>query len=158
MTQPIHPASVPPVAIHPTVIPPELVPEHRGAVAFLSHVAREGDWILPRTFRGVAFMGNVELDLTRARVGPGTSHIEMVAVMGSVTVLMPPDLLVECEGDPLLGSFEIKRQVESTAAPDAPLVRISGTAFMGSVEVKIIDPNAPGWFEKLRARLTSRNA
>jgi predicted membrane protein len=103
-------------------------------------------------------MGNVELDLTRARVGPGTSHIEVVAVIGSVTVLVPPELRVECEGDPLLGSFEVKRQVEGTAPPDAPLVHISGSAFMGSVEVKVIDPNAPGWFEKLRARLTSRNA
>ena len=36
-----------------------------------------------------------------------------------------------------------------------PLVRITGTAFAASVEVKVVDPNAPGWFEKLKQRLSS---
>ena len=44
-----------------------LVPGRRGAVAFLSSTNRDGDWILPRSFRVVAFMGNVELDLTNVR-------------------------------------------------------------------------------------------
>jgi hypothetical protein len=66
--------------------------------------------------------------------------------------LVPPDLRIECEVEPVIGSFEVAREAESTRSPDAPLVRITGTAFMGSVEVKVIDPNAPSWFEKLRAR------
>jgi hypothetical protein len=49
----------------PLVIPPELVPERRGAVAILSSLNRDGDWILPRVFRVVSFMANVELDLSR---------------------------------------------------------------------------------------------
>ena len=32
-------------------------------------------------------MGNVELDLTRALVGPGTSTIEVVCVMANVEIL-----------------------------------------------------------------------
>ncbi len=141
--------------IHPEVIPTELVPDRRGVVSCLSSVTRSGDWILPRLFRTVTILGNVELDLTRARIGPGTSQIEVVAVMGSIEIIVPPDLRIECDGDPLMGSFEMKGDVRGTSSPDAPLVRITGTAFVGSVEVKVVDPNAPGWFEKLKRRLTS---
>ena len=63
--------------------------------------------------------------------------------------------VIECDVDPVIGSFEVAREVESTRSPDAPLVRVTGTAFMGAVEVKVIDPNAPSWFEKLRARWTA---
>jgi hypothetical protein len=143
-------------AAHPVVVSAELIPQHRGAVSFLSHVKRGGDWILPRVFRAVAVMGNVELDLSCVRIGAGTSQIEILAVMGSVTILVPPDLRVECEGDPLVGSFEVKREIASASSPDAPLVRITGTAFMSSVEVKVVDPNAPGWFERLRARWSKK--
>ena len=62
---------------------------------------------------------------------------------------MPPGLRVECDGNPIIGSFDIRRQTERTAAPDAPLVRISGSAFLGSVDVKVVDPDAPGWLDRL---------
>lgn len=149
---PMHPGDVSPPILHPTVIPAELVPERRGAVAFWSHQRREGDWILPRQFRAVAFMGNVEIDLTSARVGPGTSHIEVMSFMGNITILVPPDLRIDVDGDPMLGSFEVKREAASTTSLDSPLIRITGSAVVGSVDVKIVDPNAPGWFEKLRMR------
>jgi hypothetical protein len=136
------------------VIPPELVPERRGTVSVLSSYERDGDWILPRNFRAVALLGSVELDLTQARVGPGTSSIELVAALGSVTIIVPPDLRVECDGEPILGSFEYKLEAAPTSAPDAPLLRITGTAVLGSIEIRVVDPNAPGWIEKLKARLS----
>jgi hypothetical protein len=138
----------------PSVIPAELVPERRGAVSVLSSYERDGDWILPRNFRAVALLGSVELDLTQARVGPGTSRIELVAALGSVTIIVPPDLRVECEGEPLLGSFEYKAEATPTTAPDAPLLRITGTAVLGSIEIRVVDPNAPGWVERIKARLS----
>ena len=134
----------------------ELVPNRRGTVAFLSHIKRDGDWTLPRLFRAFTLWGNAEVDLTRAQIGAGTSHIEIKCIMGNVTVLVPPELRIECDVDPVIGSFEVVREAESTRLPGTPLVRITGTAFMGSVEVKVIDPNAPGWWEKLRARWGAR--
>jgi hypothetical protein len=128
------------------------VPLQRGTVAFISHAARGGDWILPRSFRAVALMGGIDLDLTHARIGPGISRIEIKAIMGSVTVLVPPDIRVECEGDSIVASFDIDRGTPSTPPPDAPLVVITGTALLGAVHVKVVDPNAPGWYEKLRTR------
>ena len=105
----------------------------------------------------VAFMGGIDLDLTHARIGPGTSYIEVKSIMGSVTVLVPPDIRVECDGDSIVASFEIDR---ATVRPpqDAPLVVITGTALLGAVHVKVVDPNEPGWYEKVRSRLSRSDA
>jgi hypothetical protein len=146
-------ADSPPVrAVKPVVVPDSLVPERKGTLAFVSNVERHGDWVLPRNYRALAVMGNLELDLTRARLGAGTSHIEIVCIMGAVTVLVPPDIRLDCDAIPVVGNLEVRRDVETTTSADAPMVQISGTAFMGSIEVKVIDPNAPGWVERLRAR------
>ena len=155
MSSPNSPPTVAPARVQPTIVTPELVPERRGSVSFLSTVTRRDDWDLPRLFRAAGFLGNIELDLTRARVGPGTSHIEIAAFFSSVVVIVPPALRVECEVDPLMGSFEVKREAPGTTSPDAPLVRITGTAVLTSVEVRVVDPNAPGWMERLRARWSS---
>jgi hypothetical protein len=140
----------------PAVIPAELIPERRGAVAFLSSTNRDGDWILPRLFRIVAFMGNIELDLTSARVGLGESHIEIRCLWGNVEITVPPEIRIEVDGHPVLGVFEVERKAASSLSPDAPLLRVTGSAIMGAVTIHVVDPNAPGWFEKIRDKLASK--
>lgn len=148
------PASgLPPAPLaNPMLVPSDMVPPIRGATAFLSSQTRGGDWILPRLFRAVAFWGSVDIDLTNARLGPGLSHIELRVIMGSVTITVPPDIRVECDGDPFLGSFDMHGQRNSAPPSDAPTIRVSGSAILGSVEVRIVDPNAPSWIEKMRTR------
>jgi hypothetical protein len=141
--------------VHPVIVSDDQVPARRGTVSFLSSVTRNGDWTLPRHFRAVSVLGNLELDLTRARIGAGTSEIELKSVLGNITIVVPNDLRVECEGEALAGSFDIAREASSSMSPDAPLVRITGTALLGAVSVVVVDPNAPGWFERVRARLFS---
>jgi Cell wall-active antibiotics response 4TMS YvqF len=148
------PTSFPPAVkrnAHPTV-EAHLVPERRGAVAVLSHMRRDADWILPRLFRVFAFWGNAEIDLTQALLAPGTSEIEIRCIMASVEIIVPPDVRVESEVDAVLGSAEVQRQTTSTTSPDAPAVRITGSAFMGSIEIKVVDPNAPGLMERIRRK------
>ncbi len=138
------------------VIAEELVPERRGAVAFMSSTNRDGDWILPRTFRAVSFMGNVELDLTNVRLGAGESHIEVRCLFGNVEITVPPGIRIEVEGQPFIGIFEVTRSAPSTTAPEAPLVRITGSSHFGAVTVNVVDPDAPGWIERIRTKLSSR--
>lgn len=135
----------------PRIVPASVVPERSGIAACFSKSVREGDWLLPRGFRAVALMGSVRLDLTRSVVAEGVSEIEIMCVMGSVEIIVPHQLRVECDGDPTVGSFEITHDSGSAPAADAPLLRIRGRAFMGSVDVKVVDPNAPGWFQRLRS-------
>jgi hypothetical protein len=69
---------------------------------------------------------------------------------------VPPEIRVEVEGHPLLGVFEVERKAPSTTSPDAPLLRVTGTALMGAVTIHVVDPNAPGWLEKIGARLAAK--
>lgn len=149
------PTSFPPAipARHPT-IPSERVPERRGALAVLSHLRRDADWILPRLFRIFTFWGNAEIDLTHALVGEGTSVIEVKCIMGNVEIRVPPDLRVENEVEAVLASADIRRDAPTTAPVDAPTIRITGSTFLGNVEIKVVDPNAPGLLEKLRRRFS----
>jgi predicted membrane protein len=105
-------------------------------------------------FRVFAFWGNVELDLTHVLLGAGTSVIEIRCIMASVEITVPPDLRVESEVDAVLGSAEVRRQIANTTSRDAPLVRITGSTLLGSVEIKVVDPNAPSLLDKIRRRFT----
>jgi hypothetical protein len=122
-----------------------------GVVSFLSSNEREGRWELPRHFRALAVLGNVELDLRDAVIGIGVSLIEAVAVMGNIEITVPPDVAVESEGDSLLGSFVVK--YKGGATPNAAIglrtVRITGTAYASSVEITVKGPDE-GMLSKLR--------
>ena len=127
--------------IRPTFVDATLVPERKGSVSMMSQTVRNGRWAMPRLFRAVTIMGNIELDLTQALIGPGVSKIEMVAIMSNVTVVVPPWVRIECDGDPFMGSFEVQRFAQTTAGADAPVIDISGTAIMSSINAVVVDPN-----------------
>ena len=122
-----------------------------GVVSFLSSNEREGRWELPRHFRALAVLGNVELDLRDAVIGIGVSFIEAVAVMGNIEITVPPDVAVESDGDSLLGSFVVKYKGNATpgAANGLRVVRISGTAYAASVEIIVKGPDE-GMLKRLR--------
>jgi hypothetical protein len=151
MTQP--PA---PIVVGPTLVPDHAVPERAGTRSILAHVTRNGEWTLPRLFRIVAWMGQVDLDLTHVRIGAGVSTIECSSIMGGITILVPHNLRVECHGEPFVGEFSLKFSAPSAAGPDAPLVVVKGSAFMGNVIVKVVDPNAPKWIQRWLKRREKR--
>src|SRR5687768_16177694 len=124
--------------------------ERDGVVSFLSSTEREGRWELPRHFRALAVMGNVELDLRDAIIGIGVSFIEVVGVMGNIEITVPPDVAVESDGDSLLGSFVVKyKGTTSAAANGLRTIRITGTAYASSVEITVKGPDE-GMLAKLK--------
>jgi hypothetical protein len=144
------------VAVGPVMVPAESVPDRRGVVACMSQSVRASTWVLPRLFRAVALMGQVDLDLTRVQLGAGTSDIQILACIGQVNIIVPHNLHVECDGDSFMGEFRLRRETDAIPSPDAPTIRISGTAVMGSVHVKVIDPAVPNWRDKWRAKRFER--
>jgi hypothetical protein len=140
---------------HPVLsrgLPPDHVPERGGVTVWWSNVTRKGDWILPRLFRAFTFMGNIELDLTSARMVDDVSEIDIRCIMASVEITVPQDVRVICDGDAIAGNFEIVRIGKVDPPPsDAPTVRIGGTAYLGSVTVKVQGFVGPGWKDKLKA-------
>lgn len=131
----------------------QLVPDTRsasGVVSFLSSNEREGRWHLPRRFRALAVMGNVELDLRQAEIGYGLSVIEAVAVMGNIEITISPDITVESDGDSLLGTFVLKYdgRANPALANRDRVIRVIGTAYLSAVTIHVKGPD-----EKLLARL-----
>ncbi len=112
------------------------VPERAVGAAIMGGFERGGGWVLPRHFKAVAVMGGVELDLREARIAPGVSEIEVFVLMGGVEVLIPDGVRVEVVGMAVMGGFSVKSSAQSLDDRDAPLLRISGFAAMGGVEVK----------------------
>ena len=135
----------------PAVYPMAPEPAQKGVVSFLSSNELEGRWELPRHFRALAVLGNIELDLRDAVIGIGVSVIEAVAVMGNIEITVPPDVAVESDGDSLLGSFVVKYKNRPADAEATGLrtVRITGAAYASSVEICVKGPDE-GMLAKLR--------
>jgi predicted membrane protein len=113
-----------------------------GVVSFLSSNERDGRWQLPRKFRALAVLGSVELDLRDADIGYGLSTIECVAVLGNIEITVPPEISVDCDGDSLLGTFTLKynKRVSPAMALGERTIRVTGTAYMGSVTIVVKRP------------------
>ncbi len=151
MTPPYRVSQAADQAIPLRTVSDDFIAERSRVVSWWSGVKREGEWVLPRAFRAFACMGHVELDLTHARMGMGITEMELNCLMGGIDVIVPPDIRVLCDGDAMMGNFEVTRVGNTTPHPDAPTLRISGKAYLGAVSVKVVDPNAPSFAEKLKA-------
>lgn len=126
------------------------VPETERMLCIMSGVQRRGTWRVPKKLRVVTVMAGVDLDFREAEFGRGVSEVGVTSVMGAVAVVVPPDLRVECRGTGIMGVFEgIERGAGSRDA-EAPLLRITGIAVMGALEIAVreagekirLDPNA----------------
>ncbi|PPR20072.1 MAG: hypothetical protein CFH39_02429 [Alphaproteobacteria bacterium MarineAlpha10_Bin2] len=104
-------------------------------LAILSGLQRKGSWRVPKNLRVLAVMGGIDLDFREAVFGPGVSEVNITSVMGGVAVIVPPHLQVECSGVGILGNFEGMNQGNAERDPSAPLLRITGTAVMGALEI-----------------------
>jgi predicted membrane protein len=65
-------------------------------------------------------MGAGRLDFREARMPPGVTEVNILAVMGNVEILVPPELAVETHGFGLMGHFEGLDQAGGDTDPDAP--------------------------------------
>ena len=131
-----------PAPYNPAQMAPH-VPSAAGVVSFMSSNEKQGRWELPRQFRALAVMGNVELDLREAEVAYGLSTIEAVAVMGNIELTIPPHITVECDGDSLLGVFTLKYEGKAspTQALGDRLIKVTGTAYAGAVTIAVKGPD-----------------
>lgn len=96
--------------------------------------------IVSQNFRGgkiSAVFGGIELDLTKARLAPGYSEIEIACVFGGATIIVPDDWHVSIQVTPILGGFSDSRKLSPgrTVDPEKHLI-IKGAVVFGGGEVK----------------------
>ena len=107
-----------------------------GAVAIMSGTGRKGMWTVPPTFTSFAMMGGVEIDLTEARFEDAETTIQAFAFMGGIDIYVPEDIAVQVNGVGFMGAFENHTRNQGQPAPGTPLVKITGLAVWGGVDVK----------------------
>lgn len=118
----------------------------------MSGATRTGRWIPARKNTAVAFLGGIELDFRDAQLPPGETEVACFATMGGIEIIVPPDVVVACSGIGFMGAFEHHAQ-EAGLPDDAPVLRITGFAFMGGVEVSVRYPGETAGDAKRRRRL-----
>lgn len=105
------------------------------ALSVLSSIQRKGTWRVPSKMPVITVMGAVELDFREAEFGPGVTEVKVTSVMGAVTIVVPPHLQVHCSGTSIMGHFEGMDSGAGEWDPNVPLLRITGVAVMGSMEI-----------------------
>lgn len=111
-------------------------------VAIMSSTVRRGHWLLHPSSHALAVMGEVKLDLRGADVGALYSHITAVAVMGSISVIVPEGINVELDGLAVMGNKSVRGGADHPL-PGAPTVAITAVALMGEVKVVTKGPKGP---------------
>ena len=121
-------------------------------VGIMGGGGRAGAWIPARRNWVVGVMGGHALDFREAHLGPGVTEVNVLAIMGGVEILAPPDVRVECSGIGIMGGFDVKQSVTSTTDPDAPVIRVNGLAIMGGASVAVRYPGETARDARLRLK------
>jgi hypothetical protein len=113
---------------------PGAAPTSTRDVGIIAGFERKGRWMVGRTFRGLAVIGNGEIDLRQARFIDGETTIRATAIIGTITVMVPEDADVHIGGTGVIGGFD--HHDEGPGTPGAPRITINGFAFCGSVVIE----------------------
>jgi hypothetical protein len=130
-------------------------PEKRMLV-LMSELKKRGEWTPARRNVVRIIMGSATIDLREAHLTPGAvTEFDVSAIMGELKVIVPPGLHVECDGIAIMGEFD-DSTTSGDRSPNAPRVRITGSAVMGSVHVRTRLPgegSLAAWKRQLGDRL-----
>ena len=151
----LRPNDVP--AARPTYAPPaeqSVAPSHGDLVAILGSTQRTGHWVAPGYLDVQVVLGEAMIDLRDAVLLSGRCEITIFAALGGVKLLVPPGIVVDDDVSSIMGEVRNDATDDGRFAP-GPRVRISGTALMAEVGVRVAlpgDPAARAWKRAKRRR------
>jgi hypothetical protein len=148
---PLESAVPAPRAAHSVRTPAAHIPEQGVVVGFLGGGVRKGRWSPARYNYAVGVLGGAELDFRDCALPPVTD-VRCFAIMGGVDVVVPPDVIVETSGVGILGGFDHMADADEAPA-GAPVIRITGVAFMGGVSVRVRQPGESAGEARKRRRI-----
>lgn len=95
--------------------------------------------ITPSEFKGgkiTCIFGGSEIDLTQATLAEGKNVLEISAIFGGVSLIVPSDWMVHVEVNSILGGFADKRHLFKTDANSNRELFIKGSTIFGGGEIK----------------------
>jgi hypothetical protein len=104
-----------------------------GAIAIMGGFERKGRWQAPKLFRGIVFWGGGDIDLRDAVLVDGEIKVQVVALMGGVSVTVPENAEVHVGGAGIMGAFA--NSASGPGAPGGPRITVTGVAFWAGVDV-----------------------
>lgn len=110
--------------------------DHQLVVAVMGGTERRGAWTPARNLYVTSVMGGTVLDFRNAHLDPGVTEVLVLAVMGGVEIIVPPGVHVESNGVGIMGGFGHLNYDRQPVDNRAPVLRVSGLALMGGVEIK----------------------
>jgi len=113
------------------------LPAPRRVLSIMSNTERTGRWALPRQLEVRALMSSIVLDLRETTIPAGVCEIDLLAVMANLEILVPPGVVVEDLALGVMANVENRAIDEGIVPVDAPRIRITGTAVMSNVEVRM---------------------
>jgi hypothetical protein len=114
-------------------------------LAIFSSSSRRGVWQVPESQSALALFGDVKIDLSEAILPGQVTELKCYAILGSVQIIVPDALNVEVNGVGVFGSFEQRDKrkganKQRVPAAGAPLIKVTGAAVFGEVEVRVVTP------------------
>jgi hypothetical protein len=106
-------------------------------LAIMSEVSRVGRWRVGEQSTAIVVMGKCMLDLRRAAISSHVTTIRARILMGELEILVPEGVEVDVETVTIMGSRVVKG-LRELPSPDAPVVRVTGIAMMGAVNVRVM--------------------
>jgi len=111
-------------------------PERGRVIAVFGGVEKGGTWTPARKVTSLTVCGGAELDFREANLGPGVTELRVYCAFGGVDVIVPPWLAVESDAVAIFGGFEEVHRAPTAPDPDRPVLRITGVALFGGVDVQ----------------------
>ena len=99
--------------------------EARGVVSIFGDNRKVGRWIVPERFRVFSVFGSAKVDLREAVLQYPVTVIEALGICADIQIIVPPDVIVECDGDALLGAFTVSESKRNKRVTPPPPVRPS---------------------------------
>jgi hypothetical protein len=104
--------------------------------AVFGSVERRGAWIVPDRVSVSAVFGASVIDFRDAKFSSKLITLDATTIFGSLEVIVPPQLAVECDGSSIFGSIE-SHGGAAVSDPERPVLRITGTAVFGAIDVQV---------------------
>lgn len=119
-------------------------------VTFLGDRRQVGRWLLPRSLRAIALLGDVHLDLRGVVVSDEVVEISAFTLLGDFSVDVPEGVEVELTGFDLLGDRELRLAPVARRA-GTPLIRVRAYGLLGDVTVRTPKEGEqpPNWWRGL---------
>ncbi len=130
-----------------------LSPGEKRYLCVFSQVNKEGHWRPAPQIAGRVVMGGLLLDLRDAELPPQGIDIDVDVFMGEAKILLPPGVGADVDCSAFMGEVSDKAR---PALPGAPIIRVRGSSFMGSiiVQTKLPKPQKlEGWRAQIKGLL-----